>query len=534
MNAKEFLKLHLSQVNPLQTAACIAYRDSSISGDQKDYDKFEELQIKLNDFYTDKNMFAILQEIKKNEVISDPLMKREIEIVYDNFLWSQADKSTIELLIKQQTEIEKKFSTFRAQAGDQSLTDNEVDDILQNSNDSKQLQTVWEAHKKVGALVAEDVRELARLRNKIAQEVGFENYHTMSLTLSEQNLSDIEKLFDELDILTRPAFMEVKNEIDEHLSHVLNITKDQLRPWHYKNKFFQEFPSIYPGLNFDSYFKDQNIETLSKDFFASIGVDVTSIIARSDLYEKPWKNQHAYCIHIDKAGDVRTLCNLKPNHKWMDTMLHELGHAIYDQHIDFNLPSPLVSPAHTFVTEAIAMFFGRLASDAQRIQDMLHISNEEKEKISSVAKKTSRLKQLLFSRRAQVMYRFEKALYNNPEQDLDTLWRDLVENYQGLVRPESRKLPDWASKIHIATSPCYYHNYLLGELLASQISHVLGEKFFGTENIQDQHITWKKEIWAFLKEHVFALWSLYPWNELIKKATGEWLTSKYFAKEFIG
>jgi peptidyl-dipeptidase A len=191
------------------------------------------------------------------------------------------------MLIKQETEIEKKFSTFRAQAGDQSLTDNEVDDILQNSNDSKQLQTVWEAHKKVGALVAEDVRELARLRNKIAKEVGFENYHTMSLTLSEQNPSDIEKLFDELDVLTRPAFMEVKNEIDEYLSSALNITKDQLRPWHYKNKFFQEFPSIYPGLNFDSYFKDQNIENLSKDFFASIDIDVTSIVARSDLYEKP-------------------------------------------------------------------------------------------------------------------------------------------------------------------------------------------------------------------------------------------------------
>jgi peptidyl-dipeptidase A len=86
MNAKEFLKLHLSQVDPLQTEACLAYWNSSISGDQKDYDKFEELQIKLNDFYTDKNMFAILQEIKKNEVISDPLMKREIELVYNNFL----------------------------------------------------------------------------------------------------------------------------------------------------------------------------------------------------------------------------------------------------------------------------------------------------------------------------------------------------------------------------------------------------------------------------------------------------------------
>ena len=36
-------------------------------------------------------------------------------------------------------------------------------------------------------------------------------------------------------------------------------------------------------------------------------------------------------------------------------------------------------------------------------------------------------------------------------------------------KPEGRNNADWASKIHIASYPCYYHNYQLGELLASQL-----------------------------------------------------------------
>lgn len=67
------------------------------------------------------------------------------------------------------------------------------------------------------------------------------------------------------------------------------------------------------------------------------------------------------------------------------------------------------------------------------------------------------------------MYRFEQQMYQNPDQDLNALWRDLVEKYQMIKRPANRNEPDRATKIHIATSPCYYHNYLLGELLASQL-----------------------------------------------------------------
>jgi peptidyl-dipeptidase A len=69
-----------------------------------------------------------------------------------------------------------------------------------------------------------------------------------------------------------------------------------------------------------------------------------------------------------------------------------------------------------------------------------------------------RLRMLVFSRWAQVMYRFEKSMYEDPDQDLNKLWWDLVEKYQGLRKPEGRDMPDWAAKIHIALYPCYYHN----------------------------------------------------------------------------
>ena len=63
-----------------------------------------------------------------------------------------------------------------------------------------------------------------------------------------------------------------------------------------------------------------------------------SMLKNSDLYEKEGKNQHAFCTDIDNTGDVRVLCNIKSNSYWMNTMLHEFGHAVYDKNIDTDLP----------------------------------------------------------------------------------------------------------------------------------------------------------------------------------------------------
>jgi len=131
------------------------------------------------------------------------------------------------------------------------------------------------------------------------------------------------------------------------------------------------------------------------------------------------------------------------------------------------------------------------------------------------------------------MYRFEKSMYDNPDQDLNKLWWDLVEKYQLLKRPAGRNEPDWATKIHIATYPCYYHNYLLGELLASQLYYYIVGNVIKSDDYKFQSFVGKKEVGSYLKERVFMPGSRWYWNDMIEKATGEKLTAKYYAKQFV-
>jgi peptidyl-dipeptidase A len=529
---KTFISEWEAKVEPLQKEAAIAYWNASISGKDEDYSKSEKLQVQVSSIYTSKEDFEILKKIKDSDAVKDTLLKRQLEVLYTAYLSNQIDTALLARRIKMEVEVEKKYSNFRAEVNGSKLSDNEVEEILKTSMNSDELRAAWEGHKKIGSFVANDVIELVKLRNEIAGSLGFKNYHAMSLELSEQNPDEISKLFDELDLLTRDAFAGLKGEIDTYLANRLKISKEELMPWHYQNRFFQEAPAIY-SVDLDKYYKEQNIEKLTSDYFASIGMDINDMLTASDLYEKPGKNQHAYCIDIDNAGDVRILCNIKPNYNWMNTMMHEFGHGVYDKYIDRDLPFSLRNPAHTFTTESIAMIFGRMASNPQWMMDLGLIDEAEKTKIAEDTYRVLRLEQLTFSRWAQVMYRFEKAMYENPEQDLNAVWWDLVERYQMIRRPEGRNEPDWATKIHVATFPCYYHNYLLGELLASQLNHYITANIVKSDDFRYQSFYGNKEAGQYLTNKVFIPGARMYWNDMIENATGEKLTAKYYADQFV-
>ncbi len=528
----EFINKYVEKAKPLEKALYTAYFDASINSNDENWAKVAKLEKEYNKIYFNKVDFKTLEEIKKSNAIKDPLLKRQLDILYNSYLSKQADTSKINRLTDMVSQIEVKYSNFRAKVDNKMLTDNDVEEILKKSTNSDELKKVWLAHKEIGPLVANDILAVVKLRNEVARELGFTNYHEMSLKLSEQDPNEISRLFDELDQLTRDEYIKLKNEIDTYLANRLKIKPEELMPWHYQNRFFQEAPHIFE-VDFDKYYKNQDIVKLTEKYYASIGLPIDDIVARSDLYEKPNKNQHAYCINIDRENDIRVLCNVRPNARWMETMLHEYGHALYEKHYSKDLPYILRTPAHIFTTEAIAMLFGRKGAEAQWIQDMVGISDEEKSKIFDIANKRLKMQQLVFSRWSQVMYRFEKAMYENPDQDLNKLWWDLVEKYQMIKRPESRNSPDWATKIHIATSPCYYHNYHLGELFASQLYFTIAEKILKDDPFKVLSFTGHPEVGKYLIDNVFSVGAKYEWNDMIEKATGEKLTPKFYAKQFV-
>jgi len=530
--AERFITAHVQQVRPLIIESGLANWKAANTGKSEDYDRVSELQLKIRQIYSNPEEFALVKNLKESGQVKDIELSRQVDGLYNSYLENQIEPELLKKIVELGTKIEKNFSTFRGTIGEEKVTDNQIRDILKTETDSCKRKDAWLAGKQVGPVVAADLIELIELRNQAAREVGFNDYHTLSLTVSELDVAEVDDIFDELEELTREPFVRLKADLDEVLAANYGIDVAEIMPWHYHDPFFQEAPLVYE-LDLDAYYASKDVKELAVRFYAGIGLNVESIIARSDLYERESKNPHAFCIDIDREGDVRILCNLKNDEQWMGTMLHELGHGVYDKFHDRKVPYLLREPTHIFTTEAIAMFFGRLSKNPAWIQKMLGLSDEERVEIEKVSGKYARLQQLIFARWVLVMYNFEKELYADPNQDLNRLWWEMVERYQFVKKPEGRSEPDWASKIHFTIAPCYYHNYMLGELLASQLHHHIVRNVLNLESDKGVSYVNRVQVGEFLREKVFGPGAVYSWNEMIERATGEPLTPRYFVAEFV-
>jgi len=525
-NPQKFLEKQNKDMAVLYKKIQFAYWEAMITGKPEAYKEYEKENLKFAKFFHNKENFEKIKQFLKQKP-EDEIIKRELKMFYDAYLGSQGDWKLIEELIKRVAEMEKKFNVFRAKINEKEYTDNEIKDILKKETSSEKLQEAWEATKKQGEVVEKELLEIIKLRNKLARSLGFDNYYTLSLEVSEQKEAELVDIFKELEELTNKPFKKLKEEIDLFLSERYNIKKDELKPWHYHDRFFLEGPEIYKT-NLDKVYKKDVLE-IARKYYDSIGLEVEDILKRSDLYEKKGKYQHACCMDIDREGDMRIILNTKDNEEWMETTLHELGHAIYDKYLDFSLPFILRDAAHTFTTEAIAMIFGRKSKNLSFIKNYGNIEKSEADKLTEEVSKMLRLRQLVFSRWVQVMFHFERQLYKNPDQDLNKLWWNLVKEYQ--LIDFIRDKPDWASKIHFVSGPVYYHNYMLGELLASQLHHYIIKNILKTEKETDY--SGERGVGQFLREKIFKPSARYRWDEMIKRATGEELTAKYFVEEFV-
>ena len=194
------------------------------------------------------------------------------------------------------------------------------------------------------------------------------------------------------------------------------------------------------------------------------------------------------------------------------------------------LPYVLRTDAHPLCTEGVAMMFDRFAQNVDWLM-AFGAKVPDPERFRAAAAKLRRNRLLIFSRYCQVMFRFETALYDNPDRDLNRLWWDLVEKYQEIQRPEGRNEPDFASKYHLIGAPAYYHNYMLGEMFASQVHHALvGSVLPGAKPAGAIYVG-NKAAGLFMKQRVFQPGLTLSWNDLTRHATGEALNPKAFAED---
>ena len=102
--------------------------------------------------------------------------------------------------------------------------------ILRASDDPLERREAWEASKTIGAVVADDVRELARLRNEAARSLGYRDWFALSLETSELDETRLFATLHEVDAATAEPFARWKAELDATLGERFTVAPAELRP----------------------------------------------------------------------------------------------------------------------------------------------------------------------------------------------------------------------------------------------------------------------------------------------------------------
>jgi len=342
-------------------------------------------------------------------------------------------------------------------------------------------------------------------------------------------------IFDNLDLLTKDKFAIIKKNLDSSMMKKYSCNENELGPHTTGDLFFQEVASELIQTNFDTLFKNlPDVVQITKEYYQKIGFNIDSILEKSSMYEQKGKSPHAFCLDVTKENDdVRILCNVKQNLQWMETCLHETGHAIYDQNIGRDVPFVLHGPSHILSTEGIAMLFGSMSTNSQFLKEILKINDEQ---IIKSGQEKLKIEKLIFSRWTQVMLRFEQFLYSSDSISKKTLnqkWWDLKKQYQLINPPSKEEIENgthFAAKIHVVVAPVYYQNYMLGELYNSQLHHYISKNISKKKPSEDAFLSETESIKKHLMEKVFEPGNKLNWNQLSEFSTDEKLNPKAFAQ----
>ncbi len=520
---KSFISSFEERVAPVEKAVSEAWWNLATTGTEEAQKELVRAGTEYNKLFADRQEYELVEGWYADRAsIENSLLRRQVEVLYKTYASRQGDPEVLERIEELEAQANATYSNHRGTVGGKEVGENEVREILRASENEDLRREAWEGSKTVGNVVEETVRELARLRNQLAHDAGYEDHYHRSLDLQEIDAGELARIMGDLESATDSPFRALKQDLDERLKEKFGV--ETVMPWHLSDPFFQEAPED-GDLDMDRYFEEKDLEELTRETYDALGLDVRGVLAKSDLYERDGKDQHAFCLSVGREYpyDVRVLANVRPDAYWADTMLHEFGHAVYDRYINPKLPYLLRSVAHINATEAIALMMGSLAGEPGWISAFAEVPEEEIEAEKLAAR--HRAERLIFVRWALVMFHFEQALYADPgREDLNTVWWDLVERFQLVERPPGRDEPDWAAKIHVAAAPVYYHNYVLGHLISAQLRNYL-------ESYITRGPFYRNEAAGrYMLESFFGPGAREDWQDTVLRATGAPLNTDHFVK----
>ena len=262
-------------LRPLSQARNVAWWDSQVDASEENERRRAESELSYSDALSDPEVFAAVGKARRAD--GDPLVHRQLDLMRHLMLPHQVPNALRARIVELESAVEARFSRHRGVVQGVEVDDNEIKRILRESDDPAERREAWEAAKTVGGAVADDVRELARLRNEAARALGYRDWFALSLSTDEFDEGKLLATLAEADRVTVEPFTRWKNDLDQRLARRFGCSTSELRPWHYADPFFQETP-VEGAVDLDPLFSETDVVSLSRRTFDGIGLEVAGIL----------------------------------------------------------------------------------------------------------------------------------------------------------------------------------------------------------------------------------------------------------------
>jgi peptidyl-dipeptidase A len=514
---KEDLEKFLDSLEQTYEQACFAMGtanwnsyskegEADLDGAKKNFSKI------FSDEFARKTIVVWKQKISPNV---DLQLARRMEMWYRCFLGGAVySDSAIALL---ENSLQKKITDFQFSFEGKPITRAQVNGLLRSEKKAERRKQLWMVTSQLSETIKKDLIQLVMLRNEKAKQLGFPNYYSLSLYLSAIDEEWLLKTLNELEEQTRPLY-------EKFLKQTRRTTGVKIvGPWD------TDFSLREAVTLSDNYFpKDSVFSTIHK-LEQAIGFPTDTLPIQEVVKDIPYGG---LSLALNVPKDSRFLVNPTVGKQFYATAFHEYGHSIHAVYTQVEIP---ILKGYEWIPGAQcgAFYEGMAEVHGEFTDNILWLETYTKAKDSEIQNYIAGRWLPALHRLRNLMKNFaiEYEMYKNPESNLDSVEHAMYEKYL-LVNLDTlatiakgKPIPStFAASIWYTSYPCYYQNYIIAGMIATQVHEALTDKFGGTI-ISDAAIS------RWLIDNFYTQGESVEWTEKIREATGKGLeTGAYLRK----
>lgn len=405
-----------------------------------------ELQQKMAIIMSDPKLEELI--LAWSDRVEDPLLQRRLTL-YQKSLVAGKVRQHPEVM-RLTRELSNAMVTYQYMVGDEKSDLGTIKDILRNSPDPEYRRLAWYGKHAQSEELAPRLLELIRLRNQLAQEAGFNTYADMVLDLDGLTLAQVRNMLTELTQASNPVYHQILQEGQ------VKLGLKTIEPW--------DIMYLLESMgNIDkTHFPKEGIEAQLQKWAKAHGTNLVDLGIQMVATDIPY---NGLCMTLNDR-EIKILTNPTNGHGSYRTMFHEMGHAL---HSAFNEQDGILKRDSGPLTEGMAELFGYITRHPNWLEEM-GIPTEELLPVQQ--RLIAPMFHYLRERTAYALAEYQ--IYEDPSCDADAVLAQMEHEVLGVTHNTANR---WAASAWYINFPVYWQNYILADMVASQIHHELNARF---------------------------------------------------------